>query len=271
MLARNRLKRILGRVAQPVARWWRTAAAPVLCYHSVNPLACIHSVSPELFDAQLRYLMKHFHVLPLGDMIAEFRRGGPSEPSAAITFDDGYVDNHTYAFPILERHRCPATIFLPTAFIEREVTLIDEPAFAPLTWQQVKEMRASGVGFGAHSHTHRILSLLTRDEQKDEILRSKSIIEDHLGEEIDLFAYPNGQRPDFSTWTVNLLKEANFCGACSTIWGTRNTENEVFALRRIVVDHDDDMESFSLKVTGAYDYLGILHKMKGRMQFEEQG
>jgi len=264
LLIRNGVKR-------QVARLWRLAGcfvpsvtAPILCYHSVNPLAYLHSVRPELFDAQVRYLMEHFRVLPLGDLIAEFRRGGPSEPSAAITFDDGYVDNHTYAFPILERHRCPATIFLPTAFIEREVTLIEEAAFGPMTWQQVREMRANGVGFGAHGHTHRILSRLPAADLQSEIVRSKAILEDRLGEPIDLFAYPNGQRPDFDGRTVHMLQSTGFLAACSTLWGTWNSAATLFALKRVNIDRDDDLRSFQLKIEGAYDYLGLLHAMKPR-------
>lgn len=260
-----------------VARFWRgvtqrpaASLVPILCYHSVQPLDRPHCVHPDQFEVQVAYLKANFRLLRLRELVDELCAGRPCGPAAAITLDDGYEDNYTWAFPVLARHNCPATIFLPTAFLEREITLLEEPGFGPLTWEQVRTMRRSGVEFGAHSHTHRILSLLTKGEQKDEILRSKSILENHLGEEIDLFAYPNGQRPDFSTWTVNLLKEADFRGACSTIWGTRNTDEEVFALRRIVVDHDDDLASFSLKVMGAYDYLGILHKMKPRRPFEHR-
>lgn len=140
--------------------------------------------------------------------------------------------------------------------------LIDEPGFASLGWQQIREMRAGGIRFGAHSHSHRILSRLSEDEQKEEIARSKSILEDRLGEPIEFFAYPNGQRPDFSLSTVRLVRMEGFRGACSTIWGTRNRVKDVFALKRVVVDHDDDLTSFSLKVMGAYDYLGIFHEMK---------
>ena len=85
---------------------WRLLRAPdpgqrrvVLCYHSVSPQQSPLSLTPELFDAHLEWLERHGTVVPLEELVA-----GGSQASGtrvAITFDDGYADNHTHALPLL--------------------------------------------------------------------------------------------------------------------------------------------------------------------------
>ncbi len=92
----------------------------VLLYHRVNPDndPFLPAVSVKAFEAQMRYLSKHFRVLALGEIIENIQRGHGVEPGTiAVTFDDGYRDNYLYAHPILRKYCLPATIFVATAFI----------------------------------------------------------------------------------------------------------------------------------------------------------
>ena len=93
----------------------------ILIYHRVHREArpfSIETTSPEAFRGQMEHVARNFHVLPLGEMV---RRLGSGEPiprrSIAITFDDGYEDNYTEAYPILRELGLPATIFLTTGCI----------------------------------------------------------------------------------------------------------------------------------------------------------
>ncbi|HSA99601.1 MAG TPA: polysaccharide deacetylase family protein [Anaerolineales bacterium] len=76
------------------------------------------SATPEDFERQMDYLAKWFHVVSLQDVI-EWLDGQKDLPpyAALITFDDGYLDNYTSAYPILCRHNFPALIFLTTGHI----------------------------------------------------------------------------------------------------------------------------------------------------------
>ncbi len=94
----------------------------ILMYHSVghsdlkNPLL---SVSERHFEGQVRYLSRHYRVLPLQYAVDLLRQGAPVPPNAVvITFDDGYRDNYEHAFPILKRYGCAATIFVSTEPLE---------------------------------------------------------------------------------------------------------------------------------------------------------
>lgn len=94
----------------------------VLMYHrvatpTVDPWQL--AVAPETFDAQLSALREAFDLVPLRELRERLRSGRDSRPVAAVTFDDGYLDNLTVAKPILERHEVPATVFVVTGFVGR--------------------------------------------------------------------------------------------------------------------------------------------------------
>ncbi len=101
--------------------------ALILYYHSVapashpNPLSDINRslrVDTERFRCQMELLARSFSIVPLETLIAEVKAGSPRRREACVTLDDGYADNHEYAFPILRSLGIPATIFLTTQPIE---------------------------------------------------------------------------------------------------------------------------------------------------------
>ncbi|HEU4940023.1 MAG TPA: polysaccharide deacetylase family protein [Candidatus Eisenbacteria bacterium] len=93
----------------------------VLLYHRVNRAArhfTIERTEPDAFRAQMEHLARQFHVMPLGDIVRRARAQEPLPPRAvAITFDDGYEDNYTEAYPVLRDFGLPATVFLATGCI----------------------------------------------------------------------------------------------------------------------------------------------------------
>jgi peptidoglycan/xylan/chitin deacetylase (PgdA/CDA1 family) len=97
--------------------------AAVLMYHRVLPAAdaARHAVepgmyvTPKTFARHLAWLETYFRVLPLHEILARLAEQGPLPPGAcAITFDDGWRDNHDFALPELERTGLPATVFVVT-------------------------------------------------------------------------------------------------------------------------------------------------------------
>ncbi len=82
------------------------------------------AVAPEDFDRQCAYLARHYRVVSLDDMVAAFSGGPPLPPRAvALTFDDGYLDNHSHALPILARHGLTATFYVTTDCIDNRSIL----------------------------------------------------------------------------------------------------------------------------------------------------
>ena len=97
----------------------------ILCYHRVRPQKDVwllpYLVTASDFENQIRYLSKAYEILSL-DKLVEYIYEGKSFPKKAvvITFDDGYKDNYTYAYPILKKYHAPATVFLTTGNIDNE-------------------------------------------------------------------------------------------------------------------------------------------------------
>jgi len=112
------------------------------------------------------------------------------------------------------------------------------PAAAPLTWGQVRKMQAAGIEVGAHTVTHPILSTLTREEQRTEILRSRERIAEQTGIIPTTFAYPNGAETDFDEDTTSIVEQAGFLAACTTVRGSNRPGCDMYALRRLGVGGD---------------------------------
>jgi peptidoglycan/xylan/chitin deacetylase (PgdA/CDA1 family) len=116
-----------------------------------------------------------------------------------------------------------------------------------LDWDRVRAMRRSGVRFGAHTVTHPILSRVTPERARDEVVESKREIERALGEEVALFAYPNGRPEDFTDETVALVRASGFRAAVTTRFGANESGSDPFRFRR-GTPWEADAARFALKL-----------------------
>ncbi len=238
----------------------------ILNYHSIHP-ANTFSTRPADFLQQMQYLTNEFNVMSL-PQFQKLRLDCAKLPdkTAIVTFDDGYEDNYQYAFPILAKYRLPATIFLTTAFIDKNYDITQEHiayrSLHPLTWENIIEMKKSGLSFGAHTHTHSILASITIEKAEHEIALSKKILEERLAEPIKMFAYPLGQRDTFNNLIKALLRQNGFELACSTIWGTNNSNTDILALRRVRVDAQDTFDDFKSKANGLWNFVALFRTIR---------
>ncbi len=108
----------------------------------------------------------------------------------------------------------------------------EEFRFPMLSWNQVTEMSRLGVRFGSHTCTHAILSRENTDEVVRELLDSKKAIESHIRTPVSLFAYPNGQRQDFSAANIEAIQAAGYKAALTTLPGCNSMDADPYQLRR---------------------------------------
>jgi peptidoglycan/xylan/chitin deacetylase (PgdA/CDA1 family) len=106
----------------PTARRSRTRDLAIVMYHGVTatplPAANWCQLAAEEFARQLDYLKQHYTLLPLREAVDRLLHRKPLPPSPAVlTFDDGFRNVFTTAYPLLERHQAPATVFLVTGLI----------------------------------------------------------------------------------------------------------------------------------------------------------
>jgi peptidoglycan/xylan/chitin deacetylase (PgdA/CDA1 family) len=177
-------------------------------------------------------------------------------------FDGFGINNQIYSLTTQEEKNCARSDILKflknvnneerILYIDRLMNKLDindkkEEANLMMTWEEVKKMHENGIFFGAHTVTHTILSNLNIKKAEEEIFSSKKIIEEKLGTEVRTFAYPNGSKTDFNETTKNLLREAGYSCAVTTMFGTNSMEQDCFELRR-GMPWEEDIRTFGLKL-----------------------
>jgi len=110
------LLRIAGAFAP--FRWAHRDQALILTYHRFSERVGGSPIPARAFAEQLEYLAKHYTLVTLSRLADCLREGESPTNLAAITIDDGYRDAYEIAFPILRKHRAPATVFVVTEFVE---------------------------------------------------------------------------------------------------------------------------------------------------------
>jgi peptidoglycan/xylan/chitin deacetylase (PgdA/CDA1 family) len=118
---------------------------------------------------------------------------------------------------------------------------------AMLTWDQLREMRRSGVSVGAHTMTHAWLSRVDADTVRQELSESRRILSDELGTDVRLFAYPFGGRDAFDEDTKRAVVEAGYAGACAAVEDHRDAPVDLRALGRVYVP-DEPGWRFALRL-----------------------
>ena len=214
-----------------------TASLPVLMYHAVHNQRSPISVTPQDFRQHMRWLKEGgFQVLSTGALVKILRQGSslPSN-SLVLTFDDGLECLYWNVYPVLREFGFTATVFLVSGYCGRLNNWPGQPDGIPslklLNWEQIREMDEDGIEFGAHSVSHPRLDRLSQVEVEIELTESKLEIEQHLGHEVEVFAYPYGS---YDTYVQELAAQI-FLGACGTELGYVNTESDPFTLNRIDV------------------------------------
>ena len=101
------------RALAPAVRFATRRGARVLMYHRFGSEDADRRLSLDLLEQQLRHLRRHFHVVPLRDLVSRLKAGRDPEPgTVALTVDDGYLDFGALAYPVFLRNRMPVTLYV---------------------------------------------------------------------------------------------------------------------------------------------------------------
>jgi peptidoglycan/xylan/chitin deacetylase (PgdA/CDA1 family) len=244
-----------------------TTRRVILCYHSVHPSVHYASAAPDEFARHLDWLATECDVVPLGALVGEPNHTG--RPRVALTFDDGYADNHEHALPLLVERTLPATFFVTVGFLERDVDVLAHVShiwqtwpedLAPLTWSQVAEMRAAGMTFGSHTWSHANLAAVPRPQAFDELHRSKVVLEERLGTAVDAIAYPFGKlRHNVGPDVFDLAGQAGYRRGYVSLPRAINDRDAPLRIPRFGVGADS-VDSLAGKVRGDIDWHATVHR-----------
>jgi peptidoglycan/xylan/chitin deacetylase (PgdA/CDA1 family) len=216
-------------------------AAVVVAFHNIQDTIDSWglTVGADLFERFCRFFMRHFHVVPLKDVVHRLERRLPLERRLAITFDDGYRDNFENAVPVLEKLSLPATFFVVSDWIGSDVVPWWDRErgvrHAWMTWDQVRLLRRKGFDIGGHTRTHVDLGTVGPRRAKEEILGARHELEKQLDGPVELFAYPYGRRDNLAEANRDVVKAAGFRCCCSSFGGVNVPGTDPFHLMRIPI------------------------------------
>lgn len=212
---------------------------PILYYHSVM-LEAENEVRmpPDQFEAQMNFLHDNgYQSISLNQLYRAFYQGASLPPKPfVITFDDGYLDNYTTAFPILRREGFTATVFMVSSYIGGENFL---------SWPQLKELVASGWEIEGHTDTHPYLSKIDGISLLHELKSSKELLEHRLGKTVDFLAYPYG---DFDSTVLQAVRDTGYLMAFTTERGWANPNSDALQIQRIYCYANMGQNEFSRRL-----------------------
>ncbi len=227
------------------ARAVTAPGVPVLMYHLVDakvPTDAVGrdlTVEPGAFEAQLRFLRAH-HIATLtaSDLAAALKRGEHPHDAVVLTFDDGYADAATTAFPLLRKYGERGTFYVSSGFVGTP---------RHLTWRQMRAMHHAGMEIACHGTEHLDLSTLDRAGQLREAAGCKRRFAKWLGAPAsDTYAYPAGQ---YNATTFAIMRELGMHAAFTEHPGTVTSLASPYDLPRRRVRHDDDLARFAAIAT----------------------
>lgn len=228
----------------------------MLMYHAVTPgkaaPAWPWAVSMQQFRDQLDFLAAEGYETPtVAELVATPAQRWRGR-TAVITFDDGYADNLA-ACEELQKRGMRATWFIVSGSVGQTPRWPDDgrPEGRLLNADELREMQDSGMEIGSHSASHPRLTRLDDAQLRQELVRSKAVLEDLLGNPVGSFAYPYG---DWDARCAEAVQQAGYAAACTTEAGWALRDKTPYQLRRLTVFNHDTPGSFARKLCfGSHD------------------
>lgn len=228
---------------------------PVLMYHKVSPDHTDDlTVSVSQLEEHLQFLQSSgYQILPLARLVASVSAKEKLPAKAVfLTFDDGYLNNLHYAYPILSEYNAPATIFLPTNYMGGKSTW-DKNAEDLMSIDQLKSLNPSLISFGLHSHRHQNYKTLSIEAITDDLQNNSQYFRENALPFLPAFAYPYGGRPKNKMLLQQMKEKMQAMGIVIAFRiGNRlnRSFNNAYEIQRLDIRGTDSFEVFQKKLKG---------------------
>jgi peptidoglycan/xylan/chitin deacetylase (PgdA/CDA1 family) len=173
----------------------RVRRVPILVYHHISsappaPLEAGLTLTDPDFAAQLAYLKGHgYHAVLLVNLFNALYYDRPLPPHPVVlTFDDGYLDAYTDAFPLLRRYGMVGEFNIITGFVGKTIGLNRY-----MTWSEIVAMAGAGMEMESHTIDHQDLGIFTAPQDAYELRFSRAVLAAHLHRAVQFLAYPSGE------------------------------------------------------------------------------
>jgi len=252
----------------------RSRGVRVLMYHLVakqpnqsekNQL----TVSQARFRAQLEIIRSSgFKVVSMQEAVATLKSSADLGQYLALTFDDFFADTVENAVPLLKEFKFPASFYVATNFIgsSQKFPWLEKGQDYPLagTRKMVEEIAGLGFELGSHSCSHPVLSRLPPEQVREELTRSRKVLEDIIGRAVNLFSYPFGLPSVAPAPVKKLVADSGYAVALGTLMGVNRDFREPYYLRRNHISEFDHGAKFLRKLQGSRDWFIIWQRLRDR-------
>lgn len=224
----------------------------ILMYHSVGDNPVFFSIKKDVFAWQMNYLKQHgYKPIFLSEAVGVLERGQWSVKNIVITFDDGYKDIYTNAFPVLKELGFKATVFVVTDGIGSRLNNSASYPLETLNLEELKNLDQNGLmEIEPHTKTHPKLTQIPLSEAKEEILGSKLALEKIFSKTCQIFSYPKGR---YNQEVIKLVKELGFKAGVTVEEGTNKPGADLYKLKRNSIDSLTFKNQFIGKINGSID------------------
>ena len=239
-------------------------------YHNIGAEHEFNTLSVPLFKNHIKYLKSSgYTMISLSEYVENIRTGINNNKAITLTFDDAYISIPETVLPALKKEQIPFSVFVPVNFVGQHNKWDVEEGLnisKIMSWEQLTEIATEElVTIGSHGMSHTSFGKLNEQASVKELKDSKAILEEKLQTTVSHFSYPYGQYRDLGNETDKKLQELGYKSALSTLWGRRNTSEDIFRLKRIEVETTDDVSALQMKVENRNSYREIKQAVKNAM------
>ena len=186
------------------------------------------SIRMEQFKSHILELRrKRYNIIPITEIIQKTKnREKLPDFTIGLSIDDAYSSVYEKAWPLLREAKIPFTLFISTDVVDRQAT-------GYMSWDQIRELKSSGVTIGSQTKSHKHLPLISIEDAKQEIDKANVRIKREIGLRPDLFAYPYGE---YNSSVRELIIDRGFKAAFTQSSGALHSYTDKFSLPRFALN-----------------------------------
>lgn len=244
----------------------------VLCYHAISSAWPAEvAVTPVHFARQIEVLKERGY---RGVTFGSIARGEEADKVVAVTFDDAYRSVVEHALPVLNRLGMPATVFVPTDYVGRDliswarlgrwVGTGYEDELKPMSWEEVRALSGAGWEIGSHTKSHPNLTRIPDEQLSTELRDSRQKCEEQIGKPCRSLAFPFGDHDDR---VVSAAERAGYSAAATLLAG--GAGRSPLRWPRVFVSRQDGARLYRLRTSPFVrrsPALTLLARVPGRIK-----